>query len=187
MMALLLDQNNHGCLILMVVTLRGTSLVFFLMNVLNGQLMQRIATQRKKPILKENNFQVLFPPGKYDGHAEANTKRSFLLMSIRQKRPEAERRLLLAPGGDEDRLLRPHVRDLTSHPSSANYLSHYQLSQIQNFFQTTNQKLNSPDLLVAMTVLLHKLVAKRVKGVLTIMQEFPLRIVLERQYPKSKS
>ena len=61
----------------MIVTLRGTSLVFFLMNVLKGQLMQRIAMQRKKPILKENNFQVLFPPGKYDGHAEANTKRSF--------------------------------------------------------------------------------------------------------------
>ena len=93
-------------------------------------------------------------------------KDSFLQMSIWQKRPEAERRLLLAFGGDEDRLLRPHVRDLTSHPSSANYLSHYQLSQIQNLFQTTNQKLNSPDLLVAMAVLLHKLVAKRVKGVL---------------------
>ena len=131
--------------------------------------------QRKKPILKEDNFQVYIQ------------KDPFLLMSIWQKRPEAERRLLLAPGGDEDRLLRPHVRDLTSHPSSANYLSHYQLSQIQNFFQTTNQELNSPDLLVAMAVLLHKLVAKRVKGVLTIMQEFPLRIVLERQYPKSKS
>ena len=46
----------------MIVTLRGTSLVFFLMNVLKGQLMQRIAMQRKKPILKEDNFQVLFPP-----------------------------------------------------------------------------------------------------------------------------
>ena len=48
----------------MIVTLRGTSLVFFLMNVLKGQLMQRIATQRKKPILKEDNFQVLFYPRK---------------------------------------------------------------------------------------------------------------------------
>ena len=64
MMALLLDQNGRGCLILMIVTLRGTSLVFFLMNVLKGQLMQRIATQRKKPILKEDNFQVLFYPRK---------------------------------------------------------------------------------------------------------------------------
>ena len=63
-MALLLDQNGRGCLILMIVTLRGTSLVFFLMNVLKGQLMQRIATQRKKPILKEDNFQVLFYPRK---------------------------------------------------------------------------------------------------------------------------
>ena len=126
-------------------------------------------------------------------------KDPFLLMSVWQKRPEAERCLLLAPCGDEDRLLRPHVRDLTSHPSSANYLSHYQLSQIQNLFQTTNQKLNSPDLLVAMAVLLHKLVAKRVKGVLkhnrarvptrncigkTISKIKKVKIHLKDNYPK---
>ena len=74
MMGLLLDQNGHGCLILMIVTLRGTSLVFFLMNVLKGQLMQRIAMQRKKPILIQDNFQVLFPPGKYDGHADCRSQ-----------------------------------------------------------------------------------------------------------------
>ena len=37
---------------------------------------------------------------------------------------------------------------------------------MQNLFQTANQKFNSPDLLVAMAVLLHELVAKRVKCVL---------------------
>ena len=118
-------------------------------------------------------------------------------MSIWQKRPEAERRLLLAPGGDEDGLLRPHVRDLTSHPSSANYLSHYPKYKIS--LQRPNQELNSPDLLVAVAVLLHKLVAKRVKGVLkhnrarvptkncigkTISKIKKLKIHLKGNYPK---
>ena len=65
-------------------------------------------------------------------------KDPFLLMSIWQTRPEAERRLLLAPGGDEDRLLRPHVRDLTSHPSSANNLSHYPKYKISLKLQIKN-------------------------------------------------
>ena len=66
-------------------------------------------------------------------------KDPFLLMSVWQKRPEAERRLLLAFGGDEDRLLRPHVRDLTSHPSSANNLSHYpKYKMLQSMRQSIN-------------------------------------------------
>ena len=38
-------------IIIMMMTLSGTSLVFFLMKVRSGQLMQRTARHRKKPIL----------------------------------------------------------------------------------------------------------------------------------------
>ena len=38
-------------IIIPMITLSGTSLVFFLMKVRSGQLMQRTARHRKKPIL----------------------------------------------------------------------------------------------------------------------------------------
>lgn len=39
-------------IVMMMMTLSGTSRVFFLMKVRSGQLMQRTARHRKKPILK---------------------------------------------------------------------------------------------------------------------------------------
>ena len=49
-------------------------------------------------------------------------KKMVMVMVITmKKRPEAERSFLFIPGGDEDGLLWPHVRDLAGHPGPSYY------------------------------------------------------------------
>ena len=44
-----------------------------------------------------------------------------VMVLVMKKRPEAERSFLFIPGGDEDGLLWPHVRDLAGHPGPSYY------------------------------------------------------------------
>ena len=48
-------------------------------------------------------------------------KMVMVLVITMKKRPEAERGFLFIPGGDEDGLLWPHVRDLAGHPGPSYY------------------------------------------------------------------